>query len=55
MTEETLVEALSQCEQKLLAIYNAMKGNEELMQILDTKDFTRIEKKQAADMAGIKS
>ena len=55
MTEETLVEALSQAEQKLIGIFNAMKVNPELMEILEKKDFARIEKKQAASVANFRS
>jgi len=48
VTEETVVEALAQCEQRLVTLYGAMKNNPELMKILDAKNFSRIEKKQAA-------
>ncbi len=48
VTEETVVEALAQCEQKLLTLYAAMKNIPELMHILEMKDFGRIERKLAA-------
>lgn len=47
VTEDTLIEVLSQCEQKLMNLHMAMKKNPEIMEILDRKDFIRIEKKQA--------
>jgi len=55
VTEDTLIEVLSQCEQKLLNLHNAMKKNPEILATLEKKDFSAIEKKQAAAATGIKS
>jgi len=55
VTEDTLTEVLTQCEQKLMNLYTAMKKNPELIEILDRKDFTNIEKKQAVAAMSIKS
>ena len=47
VTDETLVDALGQCELKLVSLYNAMKNCPELIKILESKDFGKIERKQA--------
>lgn len=47
MTEENLLEVLSQSERRLVNLYAAMRNNPEIMKILEEKNFATIEKKQA--------
>ena len=55
MTEDTLVDALAQSEQKMIALYTAMKTNPELMEIFEKKDFAKIEKKLVETKANFPS
>lgn len=51
MTEENVIEAVTQAERKLVSLYAALKGNAEIADILEKKEFATIEGKQAATAA----